>query len=319
MEVLKLVLQILEKIDAKGIFFVTGHMGEKLASFPEVLDLLRTHEIGYHSSSHSVHPAVFEYTDKEYENAYSESLKRETSHISPLSGEIEGTGGIRVLQDLFHPKKILAYRAPGFYFSPPNLEAMASLGIEYDFTSNLSRVPVFYRDVTFYPMPLSPDCTGALFDGQYQMPNWFRFLCSISAREVTVLDFHPSVFVNKVWWDSIYHQGNPRGLFTVLPKAHEKTEKMLWKFAKLLKMVRTLQRFGLVEITPELRKSDKTLDPNRVDVSGVLRSSQNWPQKFYSYEPKYLSLHLARFLGHLNADRHGYSSTPSNNRIPAVQ
>jgi hypothetical protein len=168
-------------------------------------------------------------------------------------------------------------------------------------------------------MPLSPDCTGALFDGQYQMPNWFRFLCSISAREVTVLDFHPSVFVNKVWWDSIYHQGNPRGLFTVLPKAHEKTEKMLWKFARLLKMVRTLQRFGLVEITPELRKSDKTLDPNRVDVSGVLRSSQNWPQKFYSYEPKYLSSHLARFLGHLNADRHGYSSTPSNNRIPAVQ
>ena len=63
--------------------------------YPELLDLLEKHEIGYHSSSHSVHPTIFEFTDvAKYDKAYQTSILRETSHINPLTGKIEGSGGI---------------------------------------------------------------------------------------------------------------------------------------------------------------------------------------------------------------------------------
>ncbi|MEM2507148.1 MAG: polysaccharide deacetylase family protein, partial [Nitrososphaeria archaeon] len=73
-------LRILNKYQMKAIFFITGHMAEKIANFPEIIDLLKNHEIGYHSSSHSVHPTIPEYTDvKSYEKAYEISIERETS------------------------------------------------------------------------------------------------------------------------------------------------------------------------------------------------------------------------------------------------
>ena len=57
------ILELLQKYDVKGLFFLTGHMAEKIRNFPKILDLLENHEIGYHSSAHSVHPTIVEYTD----------------------------------------------------------------------------------------------------------------------------------------------------------------------------------------------------------------------------------------------------------------
>jgi peptidoglycan/xylan/chitin deacetylase (PgdA/CDA1 family) len=294
-KVLFSILEMLKKHDLKAIFFITGHMAEKLNSSPEVLDLLMAHEVGYHSSSHSVHPTIFEYTDTEkYADAYVTSLKRETSHIDPLSGEIKGKGGIRLLKELF-PQKIQVYRAPGFYFSPPNLEAVASLGIKHDFSSNLSEVPVFYKGVTFYPLPVFPDCTGPLFDGEHELKNWSTLLRSISSRKVTVLDFHPSCFVNENWWDSIYYKSNPKRLLTAPPRNAEKTRIMLLKFERMLKMVKALQKSGVVEITPDLQESKRDLNVAKVKVKKILENSLYWPRTFFAYEPRFLLSHLQRF------------------------
>lgn len=93
-------LSILKKNRIRAIFFVTGHMAERVSQFPTVLSMLKDHEIGFHSSSHSVHPTIPEYTDVEsYQMAYKTSCLRETSHINPLTGAIEGEGGIYALQD----------------------------------------------------------------------------------------------------------------------------------------------------------------------------------------------------------------------------
>ena len=103
---LLLVLGLLEKHDLRGLFFITGHVVEKLRFRSDVLTLLEKHEIGFHSSAHSVRPTIFEYSDVEnYEDAYAISLERETSHINPISGEVEGKGGIQALRDLFPSKK----------------------------------------------------------------------------------------------------------------------------------------------------------------------------------------------------------------------
>ncbi|MFX1521737.1 MAG: polysaccharide deacetylase family protein [Promethearchaeota archaeon] len=111
-QILRSILEGLRKYDLKAIFFITGHMAEKLEDFDEVVELLSEHEIGYHSSSHSVHPTIFEYTDlADYNEAFRISLERETAHINPLTGEIEGKGGIFSLRTLFHKKQIRLFRS----------------------------------------------------------------------------------------------------------------------------------------------------------------------------------------------------------------
>ena len=118
-------------------------MAEKLSSFPDTVELLCEHQIGYHSSSHSIHPTLFEFTDVEsYEEAYQTSIIRETAHINPVTGEVEGSGGIQALRRLFPKKQIDSFRAPGYCWTPPHLDAMKTLGIKYDFSTNISIAPV---------------------------------------------------------------------------------------------------------------------------------------------------------------------------------
>jgi len=114
-EGLRIILELLGKYSTRGLFFITGYAAEKLASYPAIKHSLEAHEIGFHSSAHSVHPTIFEYCDVErYGDAYNTSLKRETSHIDPLSGEMEGNGGILALRNLFSKTNVQAYRAPGY-------------------------------------------------------------------------------------------------------------------------------------------------------------------------------------------------------------
>ncbi len=130
-------------------------MAEKLSNFPATVELLNEHQIGYHSSGHSIHPTLFEFTDVEsYEEAYQTSLIRETAHINPLTGEIEGSGGIHASKALFPKKQIVAFRAPGYCWTPPHLDAMKTLGITYDFSTNISVDPISYQGITFYPFTI---------------------------------------------------------------------------------------------------------------------------------------------------------------------
>ena len=85
--VLERILEILKDTDLRGLFFITGHMAGKLKEHPEYPIQLKEHEIGYHSTGHSVRPLVSEFTDVEdYSEAVQIALKRETSYVSPITG-----------------------------------------------------------------------------------------------------------------------------------------------------------------------------------------------------------------------------------------
>ena len=114
------ILELVEKHRLTGLFFTTGLMAEKLSDYPDTIAMLNEHQIGFHTSSHSVHPTAFEFTDiEDYKEPYRASLLRETSHINPVTGAIEGTGGIHVLKALFPQKRIVVFRAPGFCWTSP--------------------------------------------------------------------------------------------------------------------------------------------------------------------------------------------------------
>lgn len=286
--VLQRILEALKRYDLEAIFFITGHMAEELQKFDRVVDMLNEHQIGYHSSSHSVHPTIFEFTDLEsYEQAYSVSLRRETAHINPLTGEIEGEGGILTLERLFHKKQIKLFRAPGHCWTPPHLEALRTLGVTFDFSTNLHSTPVNFKDLTFYPYPIMGHWQGKISDYQ-------TLLISFLRRGLAILTIHPSLLVNKNEWDSIYFVSNPKELSPPHNRNLGEVRCLLRNFNLLLNQIAQLRKLQVVDTTPKLEKPNNSLIVSKIDVERCYQKSVRWALK-QRYKPKFLLRHFFRF------------------------
>ncbi len=291
---LRNILELLKKRDLTGLFFITGHMAEKLRGFPNLVDLLNDHQIGYHTSSHSVHPTLFEFTDiKSYEQAYRSSLIRETSHINPLTGAIEGVGGIRALEDIFPKKQIVSFRAPGYCWSPPHLEALKTLGIKHDFSTVISYDRINYRGITFYPFTIFPGDWGGGFRDHLRLQKF------ATTRQISVLTIHPSKMVNKLDWDLIYYTKigagfNPSSIVQPPSRSPMEIGSLFQKFDLLLRHLRSLQKLHLIKITPTLKIANKSFYPVPVDCKNFYDFSINWARGF-GYKPIFLFSHFNRF------------------------
>jgi peptidoglycan/xylan/chitin deacetylase (PgdA/CDA1 family) len=284
---LQRLLTLLQEYNIHAVFFITGHMAEKISKFPRIVTLLEQHEIGYHTSSHSVHPTLFEYTDVEsYEDAYKAALLRETSSINPLTGAVEGRGGIHLLRDLFPQKRIVAFRAPGHCWSPPHLEALKSLGIVYDFSTNLSPKPISYKGITFYPYPILGQWTGTSAE--------YRLLLLSLRKAYSVLTMHPNLIANKSEWDLIYRKSNPETLSQPPHRSTTETESLTSKIELLFKRLKQLQRINLVEVTPVLQESEKILDTHQIDINACYKHSMRWAYQ-HEYTPSFLYGHFLKF------------------------
>ena len=289
------ILELLKKHELHGLFFITGSMAEKLFNHPATVNLLSEHQIGYHSSSHSIHPTLFEFTDvKDYEEAYQTSLIRETSHVNPLTGEIETSGGIKTLRALFPKKQIDAFRAPGYCWTPPHLEALKTLGINYDFSTNISIEPISYRRITFYPFPiLLANWQGGIREHSYLQRLTLK-------RAVSVLTIHPSTMINQLDWDLIYYHTNknfeinPARLTEPPPRSPTEVISKYHRFDLLLRHLTNLQKLHLVKVTPGLKPASKILCQESIDVAKYYNFSIKWAEGF-EYKPKFLYDHFVRF------------------------
>lgn len=283
------ILENLKRYDLKAFFFITGHMAERLRNFPLIVDLLNEHQIGYHSSSHSVHPTIFEFTDiKDYEEAYQISVQRETAHINLLTGKVEGRGGIHALTDLFPKKQITSFRAPGHCWSPPHLEALKSIGIKYDFSTNVSSMPISYKGVTFYPYPIIGQWQGKL--SEYRV-----LLISLLKRETAVVTIHPSLLVNKHEWDSIYWKSNPKKLIQPPARSPKEAISLFRRFDLLLRQIANLQKTHLIKETSNFEKACRKLNVTKTDVEECYQRSIVWAIRLHNYKPKFLRSHFFRF------------------------
>jgi hypothetical protein len=263
-------------------------MAERLESFPVIVDLLRGHEIGYHSSSHSVHPTIFEFTDVEdYEQAYETSLQRETSHINPYTGKAEREGGILALKKLFPEKQIKAFRAPGCCWTPPHTEAMRTLGITFDFSAGPCFRPVNYKGITFYPRAVRGDWRGGMLE--------YRVLSlSLARRKISVIGLHPSLLVNKDDWDAIYWPQNPKQIVPPRKRGSGEMRHLLHNFDLLLMQTAKLRKLGLIKTDPILEESREELMFTPSDVENYYQQSIRWPLT-HNYRPRYLHRHFFRF------------------------
>ena len=280
-------VELLNKYELKGLFFITGHMAEKLCSFPETIDLLSMHQIGFHTSSHSVHPTVFEFTDVEsYEEAYRTSLQRETAHINPLSGAVEGKGGIYALRALFPQKQINSFRAPGFCWTPPHLDALKTLGISYDFSAALSVDICSYNGINFYPRP-----TPYIYHARTN----YKFVLDLLIHNVSVFMLHPSDMVNQQGWDLIYHKSNPITLIEPTLQSPKEISILFHEFEMFLRRLSSLKKLGVLEVTPPLKSSKRTINPTLPQVERCYAYSMDWAVSWFKYQPQFLHNHFEKF------------------------
>ena len=285
---LQRILELLQKYNLKGIFFVTGHFAEKLSDFPSILNLLNNHEIGYHTSSHSVRPTLLEYTDVEdYDVAKRISLERETSKINPLTGKCEGKGGINLLRDLFPNKQVVSFRAPGFCWSPPHLEALKELGISFDFSTFFSKTPIMYESFTFFPSVTLMDSITML--------TYKPVFKSLAKSRLAVLLFHPNYFVNSHVWDSIYSAGNPKRLYPIEARKERETSVILRRFELFLKQSNVFQKSGIISFTPPLEESQNELPVTMEFVIKSYQESVIWAKNLFGYNPRFIQEHFKKF------------------------
>lgn len=314
-EALRYVLELLGKYDFTGIFFLTGQFCEILKDNPEVLNLLELHEIGYHSTSHSVHPGIFEYTDiKNYDEAYELALRQETSRINPLSGKIDGKGGLLTLHRVFPQKKIVSFRAPGFCWSPPHLDALKKLGIRFDFSTNLSPIPVYYKRITFYPFPIlgfEMLTSNFLPLGNMKLTSMVRLIQKSVVWHPLVFFLHPHDFTNGELWDQDYFVNNPTGLHTVRTRNWHETAKLLKCFELFLRRVHSLADKGVLEVTPALEEGLLKIHFTNKQIIHSYRRSVQWCTRFFNYTPKFV---LNHFYQYFNTD---VRSTETNSKLNA--
>jgi len=287
---LKLTLIMLKILDIRAIFFITGHMIEKIANYPTIVEMLKEHEIGYHSSGHSVRPTIFEYTDiSDFHKAYNISLLRETSHINPLTGEIEGEGGLSLLRKVFPNKEIKSFRAPGLCWSPPNLMALSDLKIKFDFSTAISFDICAFKGITFFPAPMQVNL--------FNVRNTPRILKIILERSTTVFLIHPDSIVNARLWDSIYFDENPRNLSLVAQRSLRNSMGMFANLELFYLSLKTLHQAKLLKITSDLNEQPKEIKDikNELDPAKIYEIAAYW-LKFFHYRPKHLFDHFLEFL-----------------------
>jgi len=294
--VLATILKKLRKNKLRAIFFIPGSVAENLSNHDEIIELLRPHEIGYHSTTHSIRPMIFEYTDfPDYKKAFEISLKRETASIHPINGKSVGEGGLLAVKKIFPEKQIVSFRAPFMCWSPPHLEALKSLGISYDFSSSVSNAPFCYKDITFFPPPLPiegiPNVVGfrgktALNEkeGGFQLN---LLISNLLRRPCTLLSMHPARLIFKT-----RRRYLTRNCRNIQRKNFDVAVRLL-VIDLLFKQLNILQKMKLIEVTPPLEMVKKS--PPNFDVKGIYDKSIYAAKKLFHYNPKFLRSHFEKF------------------------
>lgn len=283
-EALKKILQLLTKYNLKGLFFITGHFSGTIRNDQPLLDSLSRHLIGYHSSSHSVRPIIPEFTDLEvYSDALEISYIRETSHIEPVTGEVKGEGGIKLLRELFPDNRVDSFRAPGYSWSPPHLEALYSNGIKFDFSTAISTTPCIHNGITFYPFQAP----------QSLLTNIVYLINSVVLKDVLVFNWHPDQFVNSKPFDKCYYKGNPDNFEKTEQLPDAITNERFLYFERFLKQISLLKKFRLVTVSPPLTESTNKL--KKINLHAIYKRSIYWPKTYFSYNPKFIYNHMQNF------------------------
>jgi hypothetical protein len=305
--ILMVILRKLKRNKLRGLLFLPGSVAWAVQNNPELLQALQSHEIGYHSSTHTTRPLIFEFTDiADYNAAIAVSIEKETQlSRSSVAKNVQGKG-LLAFQETFPECKIVSFRAPFMSWSPPHLEALQSLGISYDFSSSVTDRPFYYRDVMFYPpaLPLDgiPNMVGFWGESPSNAKNRGSklnlTLLRILRGSCTVLSLHPARLVFKTRRSYLKKDSKniERGSLDVATR--------LCVIELLFRQLNILQRMKLIEVTPSLKIEKETIPEFNLRLA--YNRSVYAARKLFHYNPRFLYSHFEKFFD-LSDYKNGFS------------
>ncbi len=294
--ILMAILRKLRRNKLRGLFFLPGSVAWTVQKHPELMAALQPHEIGYHYSTHSMRPLIFEFTDiPNYNAAIEVSIEKETQlSRSGVAKNVQGKG-LLAFQEMFPEWNIVSFRAPFMSWSPPHLEALQSLGISYDFSSSVTDRPFYYRGVMFYPpaLPLDgiPNIVGFWGKSPLNAKNGGSklnlTLPTILRGSCTVLSLHPARLVFKTRRNYLKKDSKniERGSLDVAIR--------LCVIELTFRMLNILQRMKLIAVTPSLKIEKETIP--EFNLKEAYNRSAYAARKLFHYDPRFLYSHFKRF------------------------
>ncbi|MGD0028168.1 MAG: polysaccharide deacetylase family protein [Candidatus Bathyarchaeia archaeon] len=294
--IIMVILRKLRRNRLRGLFFLPGSVACAVQKHPELLEALQSHEIGYHSSTHSTRPLIFEFTDiPDYNAAIAVSIEKETQlSRSSVAKNVQGKG-LLAFQEMLPEWNIVSFRAPFMCWSPPHLEALQSLGISYDFSSSVTDRPFYYRGVMFYPPPMPldgiPNMVG-FWGESASNPHKGAFKLNLTLSRIlrgscTVLSLHPARLVFKTRRNYLKKDSKniERGSLDVAIR--------LCVIELLFRQLNILQRMKLIEVTPSLKIEKETIP--EFDPRMTYNRSVYAARKLFRYNPRFLYSHFKKF------------------------
>jgi len=288
-------LKMLNERHLKGLFFFPSTV-DNIYKNRLVQELLDKHDVGFHSSSHSVRPGIIQCTDLgDYDDAVQASLIRETSLIDPVSGRFVGSGGIYSLREAFPNKTINAFRAPFNYFSPPNVESLRKLSIEFVFSGDFCSEPFSYKGLTFYPSPEYLDTFKNILSYWLRLCSFFHSVM-MSNRKLIVFDAHPAHFIYKISAEQLkrYLQ-NPMVPFQLGFKPSLLYVLKMPCFESILASLGTLQKLELIEVGSRLQQAKTQFNPKAKNFEKTMLYSQSIATDLFGYKPRFLRNQYLQF------------------------
>lgn len=174
-------------------------------------------------------------------------------------------------------------------WSPPYIEALMDFGVKFDFSSNISLSESFkYKGINFLPYTFIQHWYGTRLD--YQC-----LASSLLKRKISIFDLHPTLYVNKIIWDSIYYNGNPENLERVPERTAKEANNHFGRFELFVKQIATLRKLKLIEITSELKEASSDLIIDRDEIRRVYEASMRWPKRYFNFSPRYSNRHFEQF------------------------
>jgi len=295
---------ILNKHGVKGEFYIVAEKARVLAErFPEVIEMLSEHTIGYHQNGHSVHPTIAEYSNgKSWREAVEEAFKYETKRIDIYTGRLymNDTGGIRLVEKIFN-RTPSTFRPPGYVWSAPALYALRELGVRS------SSISSSFVEVTGYPLNWYLDVlqipTADLYLESYlvrgalnDLKNQFRSIYE-EKREtggLIIFGIHPCRLVTRAFWDSNYYNGrNPGSKFNIrLPPLYEEEtiREALKAFDEFLEYVKSYNNVKIVTSEYFLERASKFRLPDAFSSKELSLIADYLLENWAGRPPSYVEL-----------------------------
>jgi hypothetical protein len=265
--------RILREEGVKGCFNIIGLLPEALRSWgrDDIVKELQWHEIDFHSHSHSIHPTINEYTDKEnYYEALDVFLNDESA-------------GIKKVKDFFKRDYLPAACIPGNSTSYVAHYGYEKLGFKF-FSGDTIYDKINYRPVyncNTVSLHYARSLDGVLFKLK---PDEIADYVNETAREKHTMIFyhHPQRAFCKSFWDADnYNKKNTPKEAWIKSEIHDPkdTERFYENFRALVKFLRDDGDFCIMtyaELAEKLNEDKRVID---LDVLSKIRKQLN--EKFF--------------------------------------